>query len=547
LWLERQGYRFPKATCQDYQQWRDGFAAHSASLVFASFYSGNAASMFGHTFLRINPELQQREHGRALLGYAVGFLANPHPEDPLLLYAYRGLTGSYIGNYHIDPYYQTMAIYGSGENRDLWEYDLKLSPEQMDMLLAHLWELFTNAQFSYYFLDENCSYYILALLQVLYPDIPLLENWWPLTMPLETLRRLLEYQLLDPSPLQRPSLAANLDQSYSQLSTGEKESFHQIFSGKGKIKPETGAQNLGANTLSALTRVYEFRKFASENQLNAQESINYREARLARAKLGTAIAPEETLGSSPSAPHLSHGNQLLEWKAQKQTNHGPALGLRYRAGLHGINNLDRGYEPWSEIRYLDGEASFSKERWGMDTLDFIAIKSLSALKPWQKDFSWAIQGGSEKTYLRETDSAMQSNFRAKRYDLNISAAGGFSWQSWNRGLMSYALAKALLSQGLQEDPQLDAEFGLELALGYQTKEAKFLATLANPWIAYGDRCTGPTAQLEATFAGLDIHQEFFLSGHFVSRSSAIFNSTSQRFCYRQIHDSELALGWRSFL
>ena len=45
---------FPAAQCADYQAYMDAFVTDSVSLIYASGYLGNPASMFGHVFLKFN-------------------------------------------------------------------------------------------------------------------------------------------------------------------------------------------------------------------------------------------------------------------------------------------------------------------------------------------------------------------------------------------------------------------------------------------------------------------------------------------------------------
>ena len=91
--------------------------------------------MFGHTLLRIDTR-----EGRDLLGWAVNF-AGATGNDGGIVYAARGLTGGYQGYFSVVPYYEKVKSYGDWENRDIWEYDLALTPDELRLLIDHLWEL----------------------------------------------------------------------------------------------------------------------------------------------------------------------------------------------------------------------------------------------------------------------------------------------------------------------------------------------------------------------------------------------------------------------
>ena len=62
--------------------------------------------------------------------------------------------------------------YNDTEARDLWEYELNLSPDQVDWMVRHAWE--TGATwFDYFFFRENCSYHLLSLLELAEPSLHL--------------------------------------------------------------------------------------------------------------------------------------------------------------------------------------------------------------------------------------------------------------------------------------------------------------------------------------------------------------------------------------
>ena len=77
------------------------------------------------------------------------------------------------------PYYRKVREYNDIESRDIWEYKLKLSEEEVSRVLLHLWEM-QRAEFDYYFLDENCSYQLLSLLDVAREDLHLTKEKWPI-------------------------------------------------------------------------------------------------------------------------------------------------------------------------------------------------------------------------------------------------------------------------------------------------------------------------------------------------------------------------------
>ncbi|HAU16629.1 MAG TPA: hypothetical protein DCS92_23115, partial [Gammaproteobacteria bacterium] len=125
--------------CPEFNQWMNTLKPHSISLIFASSYLNSPSSMFGHTFLRVDPA--NVETGSTWLSYAINFGAELNSDDNSLLYAYKGLFGGYPGFFSVIRYYEKIKEYSRIENRDLWEYNLNLTPAETRTMISHLWEL----------------------------------------------------------------------------------------------------------------------------------------------------------------------------------------------------------------------------------------------------------------------------------------------------------------------------------------------------------------------------------------------------------------------
>ena len=115
--------RMPLRECPLIDAWRERINAESVSLVFASYYFNNPASMFGHTLLRIN-SADKAQPG--LLDFAISYAAVTDDLDGFFDYAWNGITGGFEGRFSVYPYYDTVKLYNDLENRDLWEYQLNL-------------------------------------------------------------------------------------------------------------------------------------------------------------------------------------------------------------------------------------------------------------------------------------------------------------------------------------------------------------------------------------------------------------------------------------
>ncbi|PIS10662.1 MAG: hypothetical protein COT73_08315, partial [Bdellovibrio sp. CG10_big_fil_rev_8_21_14_0_10_47_8] len=215
----------PKVNCE---KW-DGFISRfhdpqRVSLVFSAAYTNNPASMFGHLFLKVG-SLKESD----LLDVGINYAAQVSPDENPFAFFYFGVMGGYEGHWSVQPYYEKLNEYIKSENRDLWEYELELSPSETLFLLKHLWELETTASVDYYFFDDNCAYEIMRLLEVVRPN-------WSLThhtiyaIPGEMVKNLFNEAGVVRKVLFRPSLRKKLLQKYDVMSVEQKERLFDVIS-----------------------------------------------------------------------------------------------------------------------------------------------------------------------------------------------------------------------------------------------------------------------------------------------------------------------------
>ena len=157
--------------------------------------------MFGHTLLRVDQKGQTEQ--TRILAYTINYAAEV-PPDVGISYAFKGLFGGYKGFFSTIPYYIKVQEYRDIENRDIWEYKLNLTDEQLHKLLMHAWEL-GNAYFDYFFFKENCSYHLLSLLEAANPDWHLTDQFVLWTVPADTVRLMtLQPGLVGDLPIGQP-------------------------------------------------------------------------------------------------------------------------------------------------------------------------------------------------------------------------------------------------------------------------------------------------------------------------------------------------------
>ncbi|HEX7928497.1 MAG TPA: DUF4105 domain-containing protein, partial [bacterium] len=104
-WLKAQlgfdGARLPEQPCERFEAWRAALDPQSVTLIFASYFLNNPSSIFGHTLLRFDK--RDRPDSQRLLDYAVNYAAAVPPDDGAVVFAWRGIVGSYQGYFSVLP------------------------------------------------------------------------------------------------------------------------------------------------------------------------------------------------------------------------------------------------------------------------------------------------------------------------------------------------------------------------------------------------------------------------------------------------------------
>lgn len=216
--LQFDPHRLAPLECGRFDRWRAEMNPQGVSLIFPAAFLNNPASMFGHTFLRID-QRGQTEQTR-LLAYTIDYAADV-PDGAGIDYAYKGIFGAYKGFFSTPPYYLKVQAYRDIENRDMWEYQLNLTPAQIDRLLMHAWEM-GNAYFDYFFFKENCSYHILSLLEYANPSLHLRDRFSLWTIPADTVRAIIDSPGLVGAATYRPSRSTIIKRKRALLTDEER-------------------------------------------------------------------------------------------------------------------------------------------------------------------------------------------------------------------------------------------------------------------------------------------------------------------------------------
>jgi hypothetical protein len=168
--------------CTEMLEWSNQFLDNEFNLAFASSDSSSPASIFGHTFLALH-----KENGSYLNGYAVNYAANFGHQQNSIAYLAYGVAGGYPGIITVTPLHKKIKEYTYENQRDIFLFKLSLDSKQKKQVIFTLWER-KSARFDYFFIDENCSYNILKIIQIVEPNIKAYSNLFNQVIPFETVK-----------------------------------------------------------------------------------------------------------------------------------------------------------------------------------------------------------------------------------------------------------------------------------------------------------------------------------------------------------------------
>ena len=381
--------RLPEQPCPRFEEWRSRIDPGAATLAFAAAYVSHPASAFGHTFLRLD---KRSALDQPLLGYVVNFSAVATTGNAFL-YGLAGLTGQFQGFFSLLPYYLKVKEYGDLEARDLWDYRINLTQPELDQLLRHVWELGTT-WFDYWFLDENCAYHMLSLVEVARPDLRLRAHFPLWVVPIDTLRVLSEVPGLLGAHTRRPSLTTRMKARRDALSADERKLAVRLA--EGEEAPEVKQLPLDRQALTVDTALdllqYRLGDAAGDEQLAASKE---RKLAFARGRIGVATPDPAMPQTTP--PDRGHKSGLFMLGGG---SHGgaPFASLLYRGVLHDLVSASEGQMQNQQLEMGRFDLRYSTEthNFSLYELRLLRIESLDPVDGWAPKLAWRVTTGFER-------------------------------------------------------------------------------------------------------------------------------------------------------
>jgi len=339
LWLQKQlgaNWRPPKVVCPQFLAWKESNQTESISLIFVSGYLGNPASFFGHLLLKLNKANPEHASESPLLDKSFNYGADAHRDDNPVKYVTYGLLGGYDASFSTAEYYQLEYGYAENEQRELWEYELNLSEQEVRLLEAHLWEL-SEVKFTYLFLSGNCSTEMAKLVGIVLDEgSNLLTSYQPWDMPLDIFKSLAKTEH-NGRPLikainKRDSKYTRIYDKYSALTTKEKSITQDIVKQANTLDEASFEQlNIEAKQ-KILSLLFDFYQLEISENGSAQSKEMKR--RLMLKSLAMPAAEIQWPEQQAEPPHLAQNPNRVNVSIGHNGELGSVATLSYRAGYY---------------------------------------------------------------------------------------------------------------------------------------------------------------------------------------------------------------------
>lgn len=381
--------------CRQLSQWVAGFPGRRISINFASSYLENPSSTFGHTFLKIF------QHSSAeLLSPTINYAARTDARDSELEFVLKGLFGGFPGVADELPFYRRLRTYAEIEGRDIHEYDLALTPDEVRRLLLHTWEI-RDGIFDYYFVHENCAYRTLTLLDVARPHARLLKRFTTVTVPVDTIRALRSAGMLGEQRVW-PSVPKQVRNLEAQVTPEDATAARQIALGlasRDEIDALPAARRAGTLQLA-----YEYGSVLIDRDEGD---------RTKRKEILGAITSERLKLDNPEMlvrrtaranPEDGHDGGLVAIGMRRRGGQ-DAISLEYAAFQHTLTNPLPGYEPHAEISLLNPQLYVQRQRIQLERIDWLIAQStipssmLFAPRAWRLQLTTGSQPFADRKHM----------------------------------------------------------------------------------------------------------------------------------------------------
>jgi hypothetical protein len=401
--LEFDQQQIQPVVCNELNTWFNTLRPGSLTLVFPAAYINSPSSMFGHTLLRVNTDDYRKDS--PLVAHALNYAANIDASDNALVFTFKGLVGGYPGAFSIVPYYKKINEYRDLENRDIWEYDLNFSFEEVMQLMRHAWEV-RHIQFDYFFFTENCSYHMLSLMEAARPELDLTDHFDIKAIPSDTVRAVFDAGLVQQVHY-RPSSTTILSQHAAQLGDDNAKVLAIVA---GKLQVNALPADLSPLRQARIyEQVYDYARFLSTANpavKDVRSSINW-QVLAARSALKVEDVWPAVEPPSVRTEQGHRTSRVASGLGRRGAD--DYLSVEFRPAYHDVLDPPGGYSDGAQINFFNIAARYysNDDEIRLDKFTFIDVLSMTPRSDYFRPLSWAVNFSlenqpSERGYLDAT-------------------------------------------------------------------------------------------------------------------------------------------------
>ena len=427
--------------CPNYDRWRNHGQVDSISVVYASGYLGNPASFYGHILLKWNspesPLTGKLDDTSINYGAII-----PSGENPVS-YVLKGVFGGYEAGFTTNRYYFHNHHYGDNELRDLWEYELALTPGEVALLVAHSWELL-GKRYTYYFVKQNCAYRMGEFFNVVGIDLIPDTRFW--AFPQAVMQKIANAEHRG-RPLVRKVTLHHSRQSalygkFTQLTTEEHAWVEAAANDIGALDAESWQRLAATSQLRVLETLVDYYQVVRDRSAPPEDPLNlaYKRVLAKRFELpaGKAVFDPAETGHPP---HEGRRPSMVNVGVIHNDRLDTALAVTVRPAYYDALDADHGHRANAALGMGDLAFEVDEDGFSLSRLDLVSVRNINALAtglPNDGGSAWNLRVGWEQAHL---DCRRCASFRIqgdRGYSVNLATG-------W--------LAAGYVGGGLQDDQE----------------------------------------------------------------------------------------------
>ena len=396
-------------SCEEFNIYLEKTNADSLDLVFASENVKNPSSMMGHVFFKINGNYQNKERMNSVSFFTV----INHFNIPLLIYesTISGMKGYLI----LSPYKNQISTYINKEERNIWEYKLKLTPEHKKLIYYHFWEL-KDINMTYYFTGFNCATMIDDILSLTKNNYMNENSFW--VTPKDVIKNAEKNNLIEKTNM-IPSIEWELNMLAENIDLMKIDQILNIFEKKDFKKLKKFEQDLEKEFILTYAKYL----FLNKNSITDEEYSYI----LEQIKLTKDFAIDIKKYKNPLKTFDDSQISLSYLKNENKNS----LGLSFLGASNTIFDDNREYFGESSLEIGEFNLLLDEENIHLNSINIYDMKSLIPWNNITKELSKEFRFSYEKHYDNNLDEINV---------LNISGGAGLSYKIHN-DILVYNLGK----------------------------------------------------------------------------------------------------------